>query len=133
MNENFEKSSKNTWDWKKREFTTFWRLTDCIGKQFLSKTTKNSDSTGKINFSESEFQGLIAKAENDRSAVFLVFDLDKYFMDILVDEKVYETISIESGIGSTIIKEKWREGGLLANVYYPITGGPNKERFRSDN
>tara|TARA_B110000977_G_C10824359_1_gene395503 strand:+ start:384 stop:548 length:165 start_codon:yes stop_codon:yes gene_type:complete len=54
-------------------------------------------------------------------------------MDILVDEKVYETISIESGIGSTIIKEKWRDGGLLANVYYPITGGPNKERFRSDN
>ena len=61
-------------------------LTDTLGKPFKSSGHFVTDKTGKLEISESQFQGLIATAVSDRQAAFVVQELDNYSINIQSDD-----------------------------------------------
>ena len=67
-----------------------------------------SNENGHVRISEDEFQGYIAQAENERSAAFVVHELDQYEIHIALDDKHIQNIKVCSGIGNEICKEEWR-------------------------
>ena len=96
-----------------------------MGKRFWSTANICTNTNGELRLDNKEFQGLISRAENSRSAAFIVYELDKYTIDTYIDDTHHEQIVISSGVGDQICKEEWR-GDIVANLFYPKDGASHK-------
>ena len=102
------------------------RLTDSIGKHFWTTTNICTNDCGELRLDRDQVQGLISQAVNDRSAAFVVHELDEYTIDTFIDDTFYNTITITSGVGEQICKEEWR-GDVIGNLFYPNDGNSHKD------
>ena len=75
-----------------------------------------------MDISEKELQNLISTASNSRKSAFLLSEYETFNLNINSDS-FSENITIDSGIGTVIKKEEWRDGfdgGLVGNLFYPM-------------
>lgn len=95
------------------------KITDTLGKEFISSGSFQTDLNGTMKIPTDPFQGLIATASSDRQAAFVLAEYEQYHINVTADDgTIDDDIVIDSGIGSILCKEEWR-GDIVGNLFYP--------------
>ena len=82
----------------------------------------HTDKNGVIDISTEKLQSLISTASNSQKSAFVLSEYETYNLNIECDT-FSENITIDSGIGTVIEKEEWRDGfngGVVGNLFYPM-------------
>ena len=82
----------------------------------------HTDKNGVLDISARNLQNIISTASHSRKPAFILSEYETYNLNIESDT-FSENITMDSGIGTVIQREEWRDGfngGIVGNLFYPI-------------
>lgn len=101
-------------------------VTDTLGKKFVNTKNVMTDEHGMLDISPFDCQAMISAARESQKSAFILKELDAYNIDITDDDgEINDRIIIDSGIGTVICKEEWRDD-IVGNLFYPSSGVAHK-------